>query len=144
YPIYLSREASERITDADVSAGRFQDYVAWSQRLSLRWRHARAAFYSLINDPRRPKLLGGNLGIARADYERVNGYDENYRGWGCEDDDLGLRLRASGVGIASIAWWTHTYHLWHPKTPSAPHTWRAGTNVSYFQRPLRLTQCMAG
>jgi hypothetical protein len=107
-------------------------------------RHLRASFYSLIGDPRRPKLLGGNLGIARADYERVNGYDENFQGWGCEDDDLRLRLRAGGVNIASIAWWTNTYHLWHAKTPSAPATWRAGANVDYFERPLRLTRCLTG
>ena len=144
YPIYLSRAVSEQITDAEVRCGRFRERVAWSQRLQMRWRHLRARFYSLIGDPRRPKLLGGNLGIARADYERVNGYDENFRGWGCEDDDLGLRLRATGIRVASIAWWTNTYHLWHPKTPSAPPTWRAGTNVDYLHRPLRLTRCMMG
>ena len=38
----------------------------------------------------------------RADYERVNGYDENFVGWGCEDDDLRLRLRHAGVRIESI------------------------------------------
>src|SRR5262245_34038268 len=110
----------------------------------MSWRHVRASFYSLLRDPTRPKLLGGNLGISRADYERINGYDENFRGWGCEDDDLRLRLRAAGVGIASIAWWTNSYHLWHPRTPSAPTTWREGTNVDYHHRPVRLTSCMAG
>jgi hypothetical protein len=110
----------------------------------MRWRHLRAAFYSLLRSPTRPKLLGGNLGIARADYERINGYDENFRGWGCEDDDLRMRLRDAGIRVNSIAWWTHTYHLWHPKTPSAPATWKAGANVNYLHRPLRLTRCLAG
>jgi glycosyltransferase involved in cell wall biosynthesis len=144
YPIYLNREISEQITSEDVSSGSFQEHATLSQRLQMRWRHVRARLYSLLNDPQRPKVLGGNLGIAREDYERVNGYDENFRGWGCEDDDLGLRLRASGVRVASIAWWTNTYHLWHPKTPTAPATWRAGTNVEYYQRPLRLTRCCTG
>jgi glycosyltransferase involved in cell wall biosynthesis len=144
YPIYLNRAVTEQIQEADVRSGQYQEHVTWTQRLQMRWRHLRAEFYSLIGDPRRPKLLGGNLGITRADYESVNGYDENFRGWGCEDDDLALRLRALGVRVASIAWWTNTYHLWHPKTPSAPHTWRAGTNVEYLRRPLRLTHCMTG
>jgi len=144
YPIYLNQAATDQIEDADVASGRFQQLVTRAQQLQMGWRHLRAAFYSLIGDPRRPKLLGGNLGIARDDYERVNGYDENFRGWGCEDDDLNLRLRATGVRVASIAWWTNTYHLWHPKTPSAPHTWRAGTNVEYLNRPLRLTRCLSG
>jgi hypothetical protein len=144
YYTYLSRGASEQISDEDVRSGRYLAHVAWSQRLAMRWRHVRASFYSLLHDPTRPKLLGGNLGVWRSDYERINGYDENFRGWGCEDDDLRLRLRAAGVGVASIAWWTNSYHLWHPRTPSAPATWRAGTNVDYHHRPVRLTRCMAG
>jgi glycosyltransferase involved in cell wall biosynthesis len=144
YYIYLSRELSEELTEHDVWAGNYAARVSLARRLEVKWRHLRAAFYSAIGDPRRPKLLGGNLGIARDDYERVNGYDENFRGWGCEDDDLRLRLRAAGVGVASISWWTNTYHLWHPKAPSAPYTWRAGPNVEYLHRPLRLRRCMAG
>jgi glycosyltransferase involved in cell wall biosynthesis len=144
YYIYLSQEISEQISDDDVREARYLSHITASQRMQIGWRHLRASYYSLIGDPRRPKLLGGNLGIARADYERVNGYDENFQGWGCEDDDLRLRLRAGGVNVASIAWWTNTYHLWHPKTPSAPATWRAGANVDYFERPLRLTRCLAG
>jgi hypothetical protein len=144
YYIYLSREVSEQITEHEVREASYLSRVTWSQRMQMGVRHLRASFYSLIGDPRRPKLLGGNLGIARADYERVNGYDENFQGWGCEDDDLRLRLRAGGVNVASIAWWTNSYHLWHPKAPSAPTTWRAGANVDYFERPLRLTRCLSG
>lgn len=144
YPIYLDQQASERLRSADVAAASFvQHPLSWS-RLEMRWRHVRGLLYSLLRDPHRPKLLGGNLGIAKADYERVNGYDENFFGWGCEDDDLRHRLRASGVTVSSIAWWTNTYHLWHPKTPSAPATWRTGSNVEYFKRPLRLTRCLSG
>jgi hypothetical protein len=144
YYVHLDRATSERITEADARAGNFVHFASRAQRARMRWRHVQASFYSLLRDPTRPKLLGGNIGIARADYERVNGYDENFRGWGCEDDDLRLRLRAAGVGVASISWWTHAFHLWHPKTPSAPQTWRQGSNVDYFQRPVRLTRCLAG
>jgi hypothetical protein len=53
-------------------------------------------------------------------------------------------LRASGIRVVSIAWWTNTYHLWHPKTPTAPTSWRTGANVQYLQRPLRLIRCLNG
>ena len=144
YYVHLDQATSERITEEDARLGNFVHFATWQQQARMRWRHVQASFYSLLRDPTRPKLLGGNIGIARDDYERVNGYDENFRGWGCEDDDLRLRLRAAGVGVASITWWTHAFHLWHPKTPSAPQTWRQGPNVSYFQRPVRLTKCLAG
>jgi glycosyltransferase involved in cell wall biosynthesis len=144
YYFWLSEEVSQLLTAAEIESGRFLSAVSWRERLAMRWTHVRAQCHSFVRHPTRPKLLGGNLGVARADYERVNGYDENFRGWGCEDDDLRLRLRAAGVDVASISWWTQAYHLWHPKAPSAPDTWRAGANVEYLTRPLRLTRCMAG
>ena len=144
YPIYFNESTSSQITADDARSGSFQRHVTTWQLLQMRLRHLRSAYDSLIRDPLRPKLLGGNLGIARADYERVNGYDEHFHGWGCEDDDLRARLRTAGINVASIAWWTHTYHLWHPRTPSAPATWRAGANVEYFKRPIRLTRSLAG
>jgi GT2 family glycosyltransferase len=144
YPIYLSQDISQQITPEEIDTAVYLRHVTFSQRFHMRWRHVRGVIAGLTGDPLRPKLLGGNLGIARADYERVNGYDENFHGWGCEDDDLRMRLSAAGVHVASIAWWTNTYHLWHPKTPTAPSTWREGANVDYFKRPLRLTQCLVG
>jgi glycosyltransferase involved in cell wall biosynthesis len=144
YPIYLDQSISEQITPPQAQAGSYLRHVSIFQKLEMRWRHLRSQLYTLLNSPTRPKLLGGNLGIARADYQRINGYDENFRGWGCEDDDLRMRLVSSGIRVASIAWWTHTFHLWHPKTPSAPQTWRDGANVEYLHRPLRLARCLAG
>ena len=32
--------------------------------------------------------IGGTFACSRADFERVGGYDEVYRGWGEEDNDL--------------------------------------------------------
>ena len=74
----------------------------------------------------------------------MNGYDEKYRGWGCEDDDLRLRLRQAGMRINSILRWTHTYHQWHEPDPTAPDVWNRGANVSRLQRSYRLTRCVDG
>ena len=144
YYLRLNRATTEQLREDDVLAGRYRDTVTWRQHWRLAWRHFQGEFYSLIRDPHRPKFVGGNIGLARSDYESVNGYDENFQGWGCEDDDLRLRLRAAGVRVASIAWWTQAYHQWHPKTPSAPKTWREGTNVDYLHRPVRLSRCLVG
>lgn len=140
----LSEAASARITEEEIRRGNFARWETWSERWKLFKLHAKGEFYRWIGDRTRPKLFGNNIGIARRDYERVNGYDENFRGWGCEDDDLRLRLRAAGIDIVSIVWWARTYHLWHARTPSAPRTWREGRNVNYLLRPVRLTRCLAG
>jgi GT2 family glycosyltransferase len=100
--------------------------------------------YSFIGHPRKPALIGNNVGCWRADYERVNGYDENYREWGCEDDDFGLRLRWAGCRVRSILGRTRAYHLWHPPHPSMPARWRDCKNTEYFLSRPRKARCENG
>lgn len=107
-------------------------------------RHRRARLYGLLRHPSKPRLAGGNFAVWRDDYLRVNGSDERFRGWGQEDDDLGLRLRGAGVRLESILDGTCSYHVWHPVDPSATPRWRDGVNVPYFLRRGRLTRCRRG
>lgn len=140
----LDRETSESISIADVQNGSFVRQAPWRERLKI-WRIAGSSiFYRMTGHPEKPKLFGNNIGLHRTDYERVNGYDENFVGWGCEDDDLRLRLRRAGVQVSSILGRTCTYHLWHARDPSAPRKWRDGMNTDYLMRQGRLTRCARG
>ena len=112
------------------------------QRLSRR--HRKSAFQNLLRHPSKPRLAGGNFAVWRHDYLRINGSDERFRGWGQEDDDLGLRLRGAGIRLVSILDRTFTFHVWHPSDPSATPRWRDGVNVPYFLRRGRLTRCRRG
>jgi hypothetical protein len=40
------------------------------------------------------------------------GYNEAYKGWGGEDNDLFVRLTRSGVGARNTN--IHPIHIWHP------------------------------
>jgi hypothetical protein len=144
YCVKFDQATSESIDDASVRRGDFVGLAPWSERLSLLKMDLSSRFYSWIGHAEKPKLFGGNIGIHRADYELVNGYDENFHAWGCEDDDLRLRLRRAGCRVESILWWTCTYHLWHPRTPTSPDLWADGQNVGYLQREVRLTRCVNG
>jgi GT2 family glycosyltransferase len=144
YCAHLDEAASERIGVTEVEAGWFVERASWGERFKL-WQMAWAAtWYSWIGHATKPKLTSGNFGVWREDFERINGFDEAFVGWGCEDDDLGLRLRAAGVRVESILHATCTYHLWHPKSPSAPAAWREGANVEYLHRRGRLVRCAQG
>ena len=68
-----------------------------------------AARLRVLREPRRFHLaepiepsLAGTVFCARADFERVGGYDEVIEGWGCEDRDLYARLAFTGVGRAGF------------------------------------------
>lgn len=54
-----------------------------------------------------------NMGVWRTDYERVDGFDESFVGWGHEDADFVLRLHHSGVARKNGFCATEVYHLWH-------------------------------
>ncbi len=82
---------SASVTLDTIASGEFPRWAAASEVRRLRKTDRRARLYQFLRHRRKPKLLSNNMSLARADYERggVNGFDENYRGWGCEDDDLG-------------------------------------------------------
>lgn len=54
-----------------------------------------------------------NLGVWAADFGAVNGFDEQFEGWGFEDSDLAVRLLNHGVRRKEGAFATGVLHLWH-------------------------------
>lgn len=54
-----------------------------------------------------------NLGVWRNDFKNINGYDENYIGWGREDSDFVIRLINSGVYRKEATFSTGLLHLNH-------------------------------
>lgn len=47
-----------------------------------------------------PHYFGGVVGFHPAAYARVDGFSNDFWGWGGEDDDLRARVRAAGLSIA--------------------------------------------
>lgn len=144
YCCRLDRATSERVSLEDVSQAAYLNWASNKERWRLRTLAVKSVLYGWLGHPRKPRLYGGNIGIWRSDYERLNGYDENFVGWGGEDDDLRIRLGQAGVRVRSILPWTHTYHLWHPPVESAPAVYKQGRNIHYLNRRTRPTRCRKG
>jgi len=140
----LDEQTSARVDEAVIRSGVFADWAPPEEIKRLKRLARRATRHRFHWRPRKPDLTGNNVGIWRADYERVNGYDENFIGWGAEDDDLGRRLRRAGVCVRSILHWTHTYHLWHPTEKSKPDVPHLGPNANYMRREGKLIRCRNG
>jgi glycosyltransferase involved in cell wall biosynthesis len=104
-----------------VAAALFARQATWR-----RWHLAR---------PHKPKLLGCHFSLFREDAFRVNGFDENFVGWGYEDDDFARRLYKSGVKPQSVIPAARAMHLWHPSlAPQALERHRDRPNRAYFRR----------
>ena len=140
----LPEETSEQLIPENLAVTSLPRLIPAGEARSLARRHRRAWWHNLIRHPSKPRLTGGDFSVWRADFERVNGFDERFVGWGQEDDDLGLRLRATGVRLESILDQTCSLHVWHPTDPTATTRWRDGANVAYFERRGRLTACRQG
>src|SRR3990172_291381 len=80
----LDRKSTERLTVADVVTGSYRREVSYVERWWL-WRPwISDVRYQLRRHPIKPKLMGFNIAISREDLAAVNGFDEEYVGWGCE------------------------------------------------------------
>ena len=76
------------------------------------------------------KLVGMSYAVMKSDYLKVNGYDENYNGWGEEDDDFGNRLYVAGVKGKELKSPNMQIHLWHYSDPTKKHS----MNEEYYYK----------
>ncbi|MBK9139008.1 MAG: glycosyltransferase family 2 protein [Verrucomicrobia bacterium] len=78
-------------------------------------------------------VRGCNLAVWRADLEKVNGYNEDFVGWGREDSELVVRLMNSGLRRLDVRGRALCYHLWHPPASRA----RLADNDDLLERAVR-------
>lgn len=72
---------------------------SFSKRHSHRWQGAKTC----------------NLAAWREDILKINGFDEQFQGWGHEDAELVVRLLHSGVQRKEGRFAVPVLHLWHPE-----------------------------
>lgn len=140
----LDEETTARIDVNAINSGEFKRWVPWSERRRLLSVLIKGHYYLRRGHPKKPKLTGLNIGISREDLEAVNGFDESFVGWGCEDDDLAFRLRKAGRRIVPVLSYTHCYHMWHPIEPTRPAKWLDGINVHKLDDLERSIRCLQG
>ncbi|MDU1912142.1 glycosyltransferase [Fusobacterium sp.] len=69
--------------------------------------------YKLKLRTRGAKIVGLIFSLYKKDYIAVNGFDENYVGWGHEDDDFGNRFFKYGGKTYSFKFEKYPIHMYH-------------------------------
>lgn len=77
-------------------------------------------------------IRGCNMSYWRADFLSVNGYDEEYVGWGREDTDLVVRFMQLGLARTFFKLQGIAYHLYHRENDRA----RLGRNDELLRRAM--------
>ena len=117
--IFLSEEETLRLTPEAVRAGAHErplDVPSWGRLHAVDWRNRLYAGWRA----NRPRIRGGNFGVARDLFERVDGFDEALTGYGKEDSELRNRMRNTGARGISV--WTRALlcHLSSRVFPGVP------------------------
>jgi hypothetical protein len=94
------------------------------------WRHLTLRDRRRAWRPRLPDFAphgnayGFCTGVARTDFEAVNGFDTRFIGWGDQDVDLAVRLGRLGLRCGYAGPRSALLHLWHPsQVPEERPTW---------------------
>jgi hypothetical protein len=140
----LDQAATEAVTEETIRNGAYLNAISPRERRRLAGKAFRAWWYQLLRCAMLPRLTGNNIGVWRTDYEQVNGFDENFVGWGLEDRDLQRRLSQLGLRSKSILRRTATCHLWHPPAPTFARNNVGTRNLEYYQRTEGPTRCRMG
>ncbi len=145
FRVDLTPEQTEALDDARIARGEpitpnAHQFAALQARDRRYRRHALMRRLAL-GKPHKPKLLSANFAVRLADYLAVNGFDEEYIGYGQEDDDLGRRLYKFGVKPAIGIMQAMAFHQHHPTR--APGAWEASPNAARFARAYS-ARCVHG
>lgn len=112
-----SRVILDEQTTARCLAGEIPRFRPWSSGLGNRKNAIRLPWLARLLLGRTSGLAGirtCNFGLWRADAMAVNGFDEDFVGWGREDSEFAARLLNSGVARRNLRFAAVAYHLHHP------------------------------
>ena len=118
YPVRLSKDQTEKLTFEMIEQNNWNAILTEAQKKKIIKQYRKdylsyMAFRYLHIGQHGAKLRGGISAIFKSDLELINGYDENYIGWGNEDDDLGRRLQALGRSGYNFVRSQIPLHLYH-------------------------------
>lgn len=134
---FTTQEEKNRIIDILNKGGNYleiinnvgEDYTKTVNKI-YRMDRRRRVMRNLFLSKRGIRLAGASYAIYKEDYISVNGYDERYQGWGCEDDDFGNRLEVKGIRGKELITDLIQLHLYHPISESA----KKSLNEEYYYR----------
>lgn len=116
--VLLSKETSESLLKNDslevekYSTGNDRNFFNGKRNKILR--HLLADIYKQYGK-NKYYVKGCNMAFWREDLLKVNGYNENFTGWGREDSEIAIRLMNAGIKKRFLKMGGVCYHIWHPE-----------------------------
>lgn len=119
--VLMSHELTERILAQDLpNPCVFSGSLDGIEKKHATWRcPAVSKWWAKWLSKSKKSVKTCNLAVFREDALRVNGFNNEFVGWGREDDEFVARLHHAGVKRANLRWAGVAYHLWHKESDRA-------------------------
>jgi len=109
--VLIDRQLSTEFTYKTANALSIK-YV-FSKNISNAHHLIRLPFFPAYSSTKLNGIRGCNMGFFKKDIFAVNGYNENFTGWGREDSELAVRLYKYGLKRKEQPFKAICFHLWH-------------------------------
>ncbi|MGD9487942.1 MAG: glycosyltransferase [Calditrichaceae bacterium] len=138
YPVRLREDQTNQLTEKMIEDADYSSLISPEQRKKIHKQYYSDLFEyylkkTLRTKGHKPKLRGGVFAIGKEDILKVDGFDENYQGWGNEDDDLGRRLYKARIIGKNVFYDDYPIHLYHPTF----HVDGKRVNQEYYQTRIK-------
>ncbi len=144
---YLPEVPTNELITKGVSPSQLVDFYTQLPNKPINREHRRFIKHAILRrlhliGPRKPQC-SSHFSIHKRDLEYINGYDENFTGWGGEDEDLSHRMNLAGFSGVSAIKEARALHLWH-HTELGGKDWQHGSNLDYLFRQGVKFRCSKG
>lgn len=90
---------------------------------------ARGFYFPWLKIKRRTRCLGSNFGIKKEMLLKINGFNEDYIGYGLEDVDIEKRVEMAGGKLFSMKNKAIQYHLYHLEPQGSLERYQINKNI---------------
>jgi GT2 family glycosyltransferase len=147
YVLQIPEGLRDNISTETVLSGEFESWHEPSEFKKLDQLQRKFEFYALMRGlglgiRGRPAIAFGNACAMKSDLLKINGFDEEYIGWGQEDDDCGWRLYMAKVKPVPLVNSALVSHIPHETRRAAD--WKAGANIVRYRADRTSCRCAQG
>ncbi|MDO5607682.1 MAG: glycosyltransferase family 2 protein [Capnocytophaga sp.] len=110
--------------------------------LGIRFPTVLSALLSQKSSQNSNSVFGSNMSYWKADFVKINGYDNTMTGWGAEDKDLAQRLINLGISKRKLRYAAIQHHLFHKENNQDNHD----LQMQWVQKVIaeKITECPDG
>ncbi len=138
YPVRLTKEQTLLLNDEIIDSFGFNEIIQPGQKFKIKKQYIKDNYSYFLKkigySKKGPKLRSGVFAIHKDTFIKVNGFDEKYKGWGNEDDDLGNRLYAAGIVGYNPFWSEYPIHMFHESN----HDGGERINEKYYSKQKKI------